>query len=82
MTHAKGRSTLQAMVAPTGLTVWRLPDSTLEIMWPGPGSGLYIGRATTPGGSVVRIQHPTADGVYDNRTSASRAVTAFVKADD
>jgi hypothetical protein len=65
---------------PTGLTVWVLPDSGLEIMWPGPGAGLFIGRATTPGGAVTRIEHPTADGQYMKRADAQRAVDAFLAA--
>ena len=71
---------MKRQISPTGLTVWTLPDSRLEIMWMGPGSGLFIGQATTPGGAVTRIEHRTADGSYANLKEAEAAVKAFVAA--
>lgn len=69
-----------SQVGPTGLTLWRIPDSNLEIIWPGPGAGLSIGQATTPGGAVTRIEHPAADAAYQTRAEAQRAVDAFLSA--
>ena len=69
-----------SQTGPTGLIVWRIPDTGLEIMWPGPGAGLFVGAATTPGGAVTRIEHPSADGTYDTRKDAQRAVDAFLAA--
>jgi hypothetical protein len=74
--------------SPTGLTLWpMLPEEAqggtpMSIVWPGPGSGLYLGiRATEPGGSMVRIEHRTADGQYDTFKQAQKAAHAFAAAD-
>ena len=70
---------LRREVSPTGLTLWRHPDmGSLSIMWAGPGARLWIGQCTVPGGAVSTIEHPSADGAYDDRASADRAVRAFV----
>jgi hypothetical protein len=71
---------MKRQISPTGLTVWTIPDTNLEIMWMGPGSGLFVGTATTPGGAVTRIEHRTADGTYTNRREAEAAVKAFLAA--
>jgi hypothetical protein len=73
-------------VSPTGLTIWPLPSpgdagGRLSLVWPGPGSRLYLGLdATRPGGSLVPIDHPTASGQYATRKDAARAAAAFVAA--
>lgn len=64
-----------------GGAVWSLPDcSRLELMWMGPGSGLYLGTPREVGGFVTRINHPTADHVYNTMREAQAAVDAFVNA--
>jgi hypothetical protein len=69
-------------VSPTGLTLWPIeahPD--MSIIWPGPGSGLFLGiRATEAEGNMTRIQHPTANAVYESRLDAGRAARAFAEA--
>lgn len=67
--------------APTGLCVWSVPRTDLQIMWPGPGSGLFLGRPLDVGGAVTRISHRTADGSYDTQRAAAKAVNAFVRVD-
>lgn len=68
------------MTGVMGLTVWALPGATLEIMWAGPGARLWIGQPRVAGGCVTTIDHPTADGIYDSRKDAERAVAAFIDA--
>jgi RadC-like JAB domain len=79
---AEAKSGIKAMRGPTGLAVWRLPGSDLEIMWSGPGSRLLIGQATKPGGHVSSIDHHTANGNYDTFKQADAAVAAFLAAGD
>ena len=67
--------------APTGLCVWSVPGTSLQIMWPGPGAGLFLGRPLDAGGAVTRISHRTADGTYDTQRAAATAVNAFVRVD-
>lgn len=67
--------------SPTGLVVWSIPGVNLQIMWAGPGSGLYLGRPLDAGGAVTRISHRTADGTYDTQRAAAIAVNAFVNVD-
>ena len=68
---------------PTGLTTWGpLPGTAvMHILWPGPGSGLFlvIGQPDTAG--VLMTMHPSASGSYGTRTEARRAVHAFIAAD-
>jgi hypothetical protein len=64
--------------SPTGLIVWAVPDTTLQIMWAGPGSRLKIGHPMKAGGSVSTIDHPTADGNYNTPREAKNAVRAFL----
>lgn len=66
--------------SPTGLIVWSLPDTELQVMWPGRGSRLYIGKPMESGGAVTSIQHPTADSSYDTAKDATKAVEAFIAA--
>jgi hypothetical protein len=61
--------------APTGGVVYRLPGSALEVLWPGRGSGRFIGQPRTPGGAVARIDHPVADGAYESEAAARAALT-------
>lgn len=63
-----------------GGAVWTLPNSRLELMWMGPGSGIYIGTPREVGGFVTPIHHPTADAVYTLMRGAQAAVDAFVRA--
>jgi len=70
-------------ISPTGLTVWPVPGSeALTLTWTGPDSGLFLGmHADQPGGSMVRVDHPSADGTYATRKQAAKAVVAFIAAD-
>jgi RadC-like JAB domain len=79
---AEAKSGIRAMRGPTGLAVWTLPGSNLEIMWSGPGSRLFIGQATKPGGHVSSIDHHTANGNYDTFKQADAAVAAFLAVGD
>lgn len=69
---------LKRQTSPMGNVVWTAPDGT-SVMW-GPGGGLIlcIPDAFTPGGSMVKIEHPTADGQYATRREAEKAVLAFL----
>lgn len=65
-------------VSPTGLTIWPLATGALSIVWLGPGSGLFLGfDPTSAEGSMVRIEHRTADGEYATRKEAAKAARAF-----
>lgn len=65
----------------TGGAVWNIPgDSRLQLLWNGPGGGLFLADAFTPGGLMVRIEHPSADGTYDSAAAAQRAVDAYLAA--
>jgi hypothetical protein len=66
--------------AVTGVLVWEVPSTTLQIMWSGPGSRLYIGRPLVAGGMIMAINHPTASSTYDTRKDAESAVVAFLEA--
>jgi len=59
--------------------VWPIPESELEIMWIGPGGGLFLGMPRQPGGAVTRIRHPeeSAD-TYSSFEEADDAVWAFI----
>ena len=72
---------LRAQSGPTGATIWTISETGLQIMWPGPGAGLFIGQATTPGGSVTRVDHPMADGEYRTRREAEVAIRNFLASD-
>lgn len=63
-----------------GGAVWALPDSKLEVMWPGPGARIYIGTPRVSGGWIIPIEHPTADFVPESMKQAQAAVDAFVAA--
>lgn len=78
---------LHRQISPTGLTQWSLPNSepvhAMSLIWPGPGSGLNLGiNANVPGGSMSRIEHPSASGTYDTRKDAEAAVQRFIAALD
>ncbi len=64
----------------TGGLVWAIPNSSLQIMWAGPGSRLRLGEVLKAGGSTISIEHPSADGSYSNKKDATAAVTAFLAA--
>lgn len=64
-----------------GGAVFALPGSSLEVMWPGPGSGMYIGQPRVAGGAVTRIEHHTCAGTFSTLREAQAAVAAFVEAE-
>ena len=67
--------------APTGLLVWSIPGSKLQIIWGGPGSALRMTwDAFTAGGSMWKIDHSSADGNYRTAKEATAAVKRFVAA--
>jgi hypothetical protein len=66
--------------SPTGLLVWAVPHTSLQIMWAGPGARLKIGHPMKAGGSMFSIEHPSADGAYDSARAASAAVKKFLEA--
>lgn len=66
-----------------GQTLWGpLPDTRdYYLMWTGLGGRLYLAiRPFAPDGAMVLIDHPAADGAYDTRRDAARAVAAFMAA--
>jgi len=65
---------LRSHTGPAGAVEW--VGRTASYFWFGPGSGLWlsIGEDHT---SCTRIEHPAADGSYDTRAQAQRAVSAF-----
>ena len=67
---------------PTGGCVWTSPDTNTQVMWLGRGAGLFLvlGGVTTPGASMTRIEHPSADDQYLSRKDASAAVARFFDA--
>ena len=67
---------------PGGATVWSLPPTSLEILWIGPGGGLFIGRPRMADGPITRIDHHTCSGTFDTLTEASKAVQAFCAAEE
>jgi hypothetical protein len=71
---------MRRALSPTGLALWTdLPVATgASIMWSGPGAGLFIGQCTIPGGKVLRITHPSADGQYETLKEATAAVDRFI----
>jgi hypothetical protein len=73
---------LQHRTYPTGLTVWSLPGSdVMSVVWLGPGAGLSLGfNVDQPGGTMARIEHPSASGTFDTRKQAEKAVAAFIAA--
>lgn len=76
-------SALREQVSPTGLTLFGpLPDTRdWYLMWPGPGARLSLAiRPFEVSGTTTRVDHPTANGVYDNRKDAREAANAFVVA--
>jgi hypothetical protein len=62
----------------TGGLVWAVPDTSMQIMWAGPGGRLKIGWPMKAGGSVTAIDHPSADGNYLTAREATAAVRAFL----
>lgn len=63
-----------------GAIVWNIPDSSLTIMWGGPGSRLRIGHCLVAGGATTTIDHPTACGEYATAKDATDAVARFLAA--
>ena len=58
-----------------GVTTWRIPGTSLTILWPGPTSRLLVGRGT----AFMPIAHPRANGVYDTFALARAAVAEFLR---
>ena len=71
---------LNRKTSPTGLAVWQVPDSEMQIMWSGPGGRLSFGQAYKAGGAMTFIEHPSADGAYDSLKAAEAAVKRFMEA--
>lgn len=67
-----------------GATIWGpLPGTAgMHILWPGPGAGLDACPAdpSEPGTVVMRIRHPSANGIYHTPAQASAAAEAFITA--
>lgn len=61
-----------------GGAVFELPNSPWQVMWIGPGGGLFLSDAFTPGGMMTPIEHPSASGTFDDFASANAAVDAFI----
>jgi hypothetical protein len=68
---------LRPQLSPTGLAKWNLPDSSLSIVWQGPGSPLML-VADVPGGIFTSIESAGSDGTYQTRKEAQKAVETFV----
>ena len=69
-------------VSPTGLTLWPLSDSQ-SLIWAGTGSRLYLGlNATKPHGTMIPIEHSSANGSYATRKDAAKAALAFMVASE
>jgi hypothetical protein len=51
--------------------------ATGTYFWFGPGSGLWLSTAPDRRQQCTRIGHPAADGTYDTRAQALRAIEAF-----
>lgn len=62
-----------------GGAVFAVPDSEYEILWIGPRAGLFFGQPRVAGGTIGRIEHPTADAEYDTLAEARAAVEAFIE---
>jgi hypothetical protein len=58
----------------TGAVEWA--GSTGTYFWFGPGSGLWLSTGEDRR-QCTRITHPAADGTYDTRAQALRAIEAF-----
>jgi len=78
--HGRARGPRVVHRMATGGLVWAVPDSTLQIMWAGPGSRLKIGQPMKAGGYVSTIDHHAADGNYNTAREASAAVARFLAA--
>jgi hypothetical protein len=79
MTKQATSNALRPVVYPTGLRKWNLPDSSLSILWLGPGAGLHLAfDADKPGGSMTSINSPGSDGTYRTVKDAQKAVDTFV----
>lgn len=69
---------MKPQIGPTGLCLWKLPDSDLDIMWAGPGVGLTLGRHTIPYGMMTSIRTYGCEGPFATRKAAQAAVDLFV----
>jgi hypothetical protein len=82
---AKGKNNLRVVFRGCGgVVAWAIPNSELQIMWRGPGSGLWIGhvlgRVVVAGATLMRIKHPSACDAYETLKAARAAAEAFVAA--
>ena len=79
--HATSAKLKVILRSPTGLTVWALPNSDLQVLWPGPGARLRLGwKLMKPEGTATMIDHSTANGAYNTRKEAEEAVKRFIAA--
>jgi hypothetical protein len=69
---------VKPQTSPTGLCKWDLPDSSLSIIWQGPGSRLML-VADVPGGMFTSIESEGSNGTYQTRKEAQKAVESFIR---
>jgi hypothetical protein len=69
---------IKPQVSPTGLCKWNLPESTLSVVWLGPGSHLALCH-DVPGGLMTSINSRGSDGRYMTRKDAQAAVETFIR---
>ena len=75
----------RALARGSGMEIWGpIPGTTAHILWGGPGDYLqYFARDPASPQSEAhgqRIEHPAANGTYDDLTAAQNAVDAFAEA--
>lgn len=76
-------SKLREQASLTGMVLFGpLPNTTdYYLIWLGPGAGLSLGvNPFSVSGTLTRIHHPSADGVYLTRRQARAAAAAFAAA--
>ena len=74
---------LREQTSPTGLTLFGpLPEARdFYLMWNGPGGRLNLAiRPFDSDGSLVSIEHITANNTYNTRAEARAAAKAFTEA--
>ena len=62
----------------TGMAEFPLPDSSMSLLWTGPGSHrLYL---TTPKGQMIPVDHPSGHLPADTLKAAADGARAFIEA--
>ena len=72
---------LRPKSGPTGLLRWNLPDTSLSVIWDGPGSPLYLVHDVPGGSSATGIMFEGYVRSFSTRKEAQAGFEQFLARD-